>query len=243
MVPLFTNKASQYDQVVQEADRLNQFPFAGYDDMLTQIADMICSAKHLSVAEVLDLGIGTGQLYQKIPPEKISLRGLDRSDQMLEIAKLRLPGANLVKQDFTEGLPEDFRKRNYDFIVATYALHHLELSEYLKLIDYCLTFLSPFGKLIIGDILFTDELSRQRTMEENQELWDETEHYHAFSELIELLDGRLAMSFLKISFCAGIIVIEKYHETTLHFEDSLVKYKSNTVKWKSNQTGKKASGR
>jgi putative AdoMet-dependent methyltransferase len=243
MSSLFGMDASQYDQIVQESDRLNQFPFAGYDEVLTQIADMIRSAKHLSVAEILDLGIGTGQLYQKLSPDKYSLFGIDNSEEMLEIAKLKLPGARLMAHDFLKGMPEGLKKRKFDFIVATYAFHHVNISDFVKLIDYYLGYLSPFGKLLIGDILFTDASSREQVHEENLEFWDESEYYHAFSELIELLDGRLALSFLKISFCAGIIVIENYHETTLHFEETLVQYKSNTVKWKSNQTGKKASGR
>lgn len=243
MSSLFDKNASHYDQIVQESDRLNQFPFAGYDEVLTQIAEMISSAKHLSVAEILDLGVGTGQLYQKLPPEKYSLWGVDRSEAMLEIAKLKLAGARLIKHDFLEGLPEVFGKRQFDYIVATYALHHVNLADMVKLIDYYLGYLSPFGKLLIGDILFTDARSREQVREDNLDLWDDSEHYHAFSELIELIEGSLALSFLKISFCAGIIVIENYHETTLHFEESLVQYKSNTVKWKSNQSGKKASGR
>ncbi|MDY0374082.1 MAG: class I SAM-dependent methyltransferase, partial [Candidatus Izemoplasmatales bacterium] len=159
MSSLFGMDASQYDQIVQESDRLNQFPFAGYDEVLTQIADMIRSAKHLSVAEILDLGIGTGQLYQKLSPDKYSLFGIDNSEEMLEIAKLKLPGARLMAHDFLKGMPEGLKKRKFDFIVATYAFHHVNISDFVKLIDYYLGYLSPFGKLLIGDILFTDASS------------------------------------------------------------------------------------
>jgi len=240
---LFDRLAADYDQTVEESDRLRQFPFAGYDEVLTMIANQVMGATHITQAKILDLGIGTGQLYQKLPPEKFRLYGFDISEKMLEQSRLRYPEAILLHHDFLKGIPEAFKEEKYDFIIATYSLHHLDLAAFTGMIDHLLGCLVPYGKILIGDVMFSSQTEKDMCRKQCGEYWDETEHYHVFSQLIELLDGRLALSFLKISFCAGVLVVENYHETALQMEDSLVQYNRNTVKWKSSQSGKKASRR
>jgi putative AdoMet-dependent methyltransferase len=235
---IFDRIADDYDQQVQEADQRNLFPFAGYDEVLTTIARYILSNKLESTLKILDLGIGTASLYRKLPPERIRLFGSDISEKMLERARLLVPSARLEVHDFTGGIPGPFMKEKFDFIVSTYAFHHLDLAHLIKMIDHLLQHLEPMGKILIGDVLFQNKSEREDCRESCLDLWDDNEHYHLFSELIEFLDGRLAISFLKISFCAGIIVIENYHETTLQRENNLLKYKSNTTKWKSSRARK-----
>lgn len=235
---VFDRIADEYDQQVQEADQQNLFPFAGYDEVLSTIAHYVLDNKFAPTLKVLDLGIGTATLYRKLPPERIRLYGCDVSDKMIERARLLVPSAILEVHDFVNGIPEPFRKEKFDFIVATYAFHHLDLSQLVKMIDHLLRHLEPMGRILIGDILFQDANERENCRELCLDAWDDEEHYHLFSELIEMLDGRLAISFLKISFCAGILVIDNYHETALQREDNLLKYKSNTTKWKSSRAGK-----
>lgn len=240
MEKLFDKLAEDYDQIAQESDRLQLFPYAGYDEVLTTIANQVLSASHLSDAKILDFGIGTGALYQKIPPEKIHLSGVDVSKKMLELARLRLPEARLLHHDFYKGLPEAFQRDKFDFIVSTYAFHHLDINEFVNMIEYLLKYLVPYGKILVGDIMFANHSEKMICRKKSSEYWDDSEYYHVFSELIELLDGHLALSFMKISYCAGVLIVENYHETALQMEDSLIKYNTNTVKWKSNQSGKKS---
>ena len=235
---VFDRLADDYDQIVQETDQANRFPFAGYDEVLNTVAEYIHNSSIEPTVKVLDLGIGTASLYRKLPPERIRLFGCDISEKMIERAKLLVPYAELEVHDFGNGIPEKYRKQKFDFIVSTYAFHHLDTKQFIGMIDHLLPQLEPLGRILIGDVLFQDEIERDRCHERYPEDWDLDEHYHLFSELIELLDGRLAISFLKISFCAGLLVIDNYHETALQREDNLVKYKSNTTKWKSNRAGK-----
>ncbi len=240
---LFDKMASEYDQMVQEADRENQFPFAGYNELMNVIAGIISDETQLAKAKILDLGVGTGTLYQKLPPEKYALYAMDSSEKMLDIARLRLPDANLAQADFCLGLPDDFNKEKYDFIVATYAFHHLDIEHFVDMVEYLIPHLLPYGKILIGDIMFTNFREKEQCHQKCAELWDETEHYHVFSQLIEVMDGSLALSFMKISYCAGVMIVDNYGESALQIDDYLIKYNSNTVKWKSSQSGKKASGR
>ena len=48
----------------------------------------------------------------------------------------------------------------------------------------------------------------------------------------------LALSFMEINTYTGLLLIENYYESSLHFEESLIKYKTNTMKWKSNHSRK-----
>lgn len=44
---------------------------------------------------------------------------------MIETAQEKMPDAHLYQGDFSLGLAEPLRKQRYDFIIATYSLHHL----------------------------------------------------------------------------------------------------------------------
>jgi len=235
----FNRIASSYDQAIQEIDRLKLFPYAGYEEMMDRIAKEIMAQLHLNEYKILDIGIGTGQLYQKIKPELLKLTGVDFSKNMLEIAKLRLPSSTFFLHDFVQGLPKEIQDEKFDFIVSTFCMHHLDIDKYVDMIHYLLNYLTPFGKIYIGDILFLDEESKKRCYKSSSDIWDESEYYHVFNQLLQKVNSQLKLSFMKISFCVGIIIIENYHECTLQFEENLVEYSQNTMKWKSSQARKK----
>ena len=44
-----------------------------------------------------------------------------------------MPLANLMEWDITKGLPDSFKENKYDFIVSTYALHHMADEEKVNL--------------------------------------------------------------------------------------------------------------
>ncbi len=79
---------------------------------------------------LLDLGIGTGVIEQKIPGG-IGISGIDISEGMLEICQSRLPSAHLVCGNLTD-LDKYFRKNSFDAIFARAALGHLKISPILK---------------------------------------------------------------------------------------------------------------
>jgi putative AdoMet-dependent methyltransferase len=237
---LFDSLSEEYDQTVQECDRLNLFPFAGYEHVLDTIASRIVVRKDQPCAKILDLGIGTARLYEKLNPDTFRLWGVDFSEKMLEHARLKFPQSKMTHHDFTLGVPEALRHERYDFIVSTYAMHHLDMQKWIGMINHLLTFLEPFGTILIGDIMFPTEMDKNLCHEAHHDYWDETEHYHVFDEIIELLDGHLALSFLKTSFCSGVMIIENVHDNALQIDDSLLKYKATTLKWKSNRTREKS---
>jgi len=230
--------ADEYDSLVQEDVQANRFPYAAYNHLQDIIADYIAGNKHLSKVKVLDIGIGTGSLYEKIMPEKIDITGIDNSKTMLEIAHMRLPEARLISFDIQKGIPQALKQENFDYIVINYLFKHFDHPMITATINQLVKLLAPFGKIFIGDILFFDESVRQLYLNDHPDDLYPGYYYHAYMDIIQSIDDDLALSFMEVNEYTGIMIVEKYYENPLHFEETLIKYKTNTVKWKSKQTQK-----
>ena len=114
--------ADGYDQTVGLSDADNSYPFAGYKDVLGTIYKTIMEKPK---AIVLDIGFGTGTLTAKLYENGCTIYGQDFSARMIELASGKMPEARLFLGDFAQGLAVPLLAQNYDFIVATYSLHHL----------------------------------------------------------------------------------------------------------------------
>ncbi|MFA5697992.1 MAG: hypothetical protein WC888_06200, partial [Candidatus Izemoplasmatales bacterium] len=69
-----------------------------------------------------------------------------------------------------------------------------------------------------------NEGEKRACQTENIESWDEAEYYHVFETIVSRIANHLAISFVKLAFCAGVIIVENYHECTLHPDELLIKY-------------------
>jgi cyclopropane fatty-acyl-phospholipid synthase-like methyltransferase len=94
----------------------------------------------------------------------------------------------------------------YDFIVATYSLHHLTNIQKVSFINELLELLNDQGKILIGDIAFETDEDQERCRELAGDEWDEEEIYFVIDELKQSFPQ---LHFQKLSFCAGILSIEK----------------------------------
>lgn len=196
--------AEDYDQTVQLIEENNQYPFAGYKQILNLIFNEIMQTP---ASNVLDIGFGTGVLTSKLYNEGHSIDGIDFSSEMIAIAQAKMPEANLIEYDITNGLPPQFKDKQYDAIVSTYALHHLDDSEKVSFITELLPLLKENGRLFIGDIAFQNSAALNACRQENSHQWDEDEFYFAFDELKVTLTNHCTLEFHPISHCGGIIVI------------------------------------
>lgn len=191
--------ADGYDKAVGLSDEENSYPFAGYKEVLGRIYREIMEKPG---ASVLDIGFGTGTLTAKLYEQGCEVYGQDFSARMIELASAKMPGAHLYQGDFAEGLAEPLRGRSYDFIVATYSLHHLTDEQkivFLKEVRECL---NGGGKILVGDVAFEDRLQLEKCREEAGDEWDDEEIYCVAEELRKEFPG---LGFTKISFCAGIL--------------------------------------
>ena len=195
--------ADGYDKTVGISDEENRYPFAGYKDVLGRIFHTVMQKQN---ASVLDIGFGTGTLTAKLYEQGCSVYGQDFSSGMLELASRKMPAAHLYQGDFTKGLTEPLRDRCYDFIIATYSLHHLNDDRKLAFLPVLQDRLNENGLILIGDVAFEtrEELDRCRLASGDE--WDEDEFYFVADEL---RIGFPNLSFERISYCAGILTLAR----------------------------------
>ena len=125
---------------------------------------------------------------------------------MIELAKVKMPSAHLYQGDFSQGLVEPITKNTYDFIVATYSLHHLSDEQKISFIPKLLGLLEPGGKILIGDVAFPDRAAMAVCREQAGESWDEKEFYWVFDEMNKVFPE---MKFERFSHCAAVITLAK----------------------------------
>lgn len=194
--------AAHYEASVLESDRKDQYPFAGYQALLSQVADLIHRQGGI---RLLDLGLGTGLMAKFLYDQGYQVTGVDFSKEMLALARERMPQAQLIQHDLTRGLPNTLADRSFDVILSTYALHHLKDLDKVNLIQDLIPLLDEGGEIIIGDIAFPSwkdlEACRAGTSE-----WDDEEYYWVMEEIGPLLSN-YQVSFQVISHCAGILGI------------------------------------
>ena len=195
--------ADGYDESVGITEEKNEYPFAGYEEVLSEIAGIVMSVPG---AAVLDLGFGTGVLTKKLYEQGCEISGQDFSERMIELARAGMPGALLCTGDLAQGLAEPLRAKTYDFIVATYSLHHLTDERKKTLVSELLGLLREGGRLLIGDVAFQSREELEACRAETGEEWDDEEIYFVAEEWKETFPKAI---FLPKSFCAGVIVIKR----------------------------------
>ena len=191
--------ADGYDKSVGVSDEENTYPFAGYKDVLGTIYKTIMEKPN---AVVLDIGFGTGTLTTKLYENGCTIYGQDFSARMIELASEKMPGAHLYQGDFSKGLVEPLQKQSYDFIVATYSLHHLNDEEKVSFLRVLSDHLNSGGKILIGDVAFESQSLLEQCRKDVGDEWDDNEIYFVVDELKKELP---TIKFTQISYCAGII--------------------------------------
>ena len=194
--------ADGYDKTVGISDGENTYPFAGYKKVLGFIFQTIMEVPN---AVVLDIGFGTGTLTTKLYERGCTVYGQDFSSRMIALAYEKMPDAYLYQGDFTKGLVKPLRSVRYDYIVATYSLHHLtdaQKSGFLSDLRNCL---KENGKIIIGDVAFETRKDLEQCKRKAGDTWDEDEIYFVVEELRKDFPG---LSFTQMSDCAGVLILD-----------------------------------
>lgn len=196
--------ANEYDQTVKVSEESNLYPFAGYKEILNTIFNEVMQKEQ---SKVLDIGFGTGVLTSKLYENGHQIDGIDFSDEMIAIAQAKMPLANLIEWDISNGLPDELVTRKYDAIVSTYALHHLADEDKITFIQSLLPLLAEGGRFFIGDIAFQTRKALEVCRKNSQGYWDEDEFYFVADEINESLADFCKCEFHQISHCGGVFVI------------------------------------
>lgn len=207
--------ADGYDETVGLSDEEDSYPFAGYKNVLAIIYDIVCAGNQAAGqptfgsqamggknAAVLDIGFGTGTLTTKLYGQGCEIYGQDFSERMVRLAGDKMEGAHLYQGDFAQGLAEPLLRRTYDFIIATYSLHHLTDEGKIELLRSMRELLSEDGMILIGDVAFENRAELEACRREAGEEWDDEEIYFVVDELRRVFPD---IRFEKVSHCAGIL--------------------------------------
>lgn len=200
-VSVFDNWAENYNDAVNE----EEFPFAGYKQVLDTVASKVLTRKG---ASVLDFGIGTGQLARRFYEAGHPVTGIDFSEEMLQIARQSMPMAELIAADFTSAMPKEINGFGFDFIVMTYAFHHIPYQQQASFLSKLSGYLNADGQILIGDILFPSQQAMQACQARYPDEWDEEEYYLIWEQLQPQLDG-FQPELIEIPPYVGVVTLKK----------------------------------
>ncbi len=193
--------ADGYDKSVGVSEEDNAYPFAGYKKILGNIYEIIMKKPN---AVVLDVGFGTAALTTKLYENGCVIYGQDFSARMIELASEKMPGAHLYQGDFSQGLVEELKQESYDFIVATYSIHHLADDQKIAFLRELLDHLRDGGRILIGDVAFKSRDELEACKEGCGDEWDDEEVYCVADDLKQEFPN---LEFKKTTFCSGILTI------------------------------------
>jgi putative AdoMet-dependent methyltransferase len=194
--------ADEYDNTVNRNNK--KYPFDGYYDGLSFIYESI---KNKKGKKVLDVGFGTAVLTKKLYDAECIIYGIDFSSKMIEIAYEKMPNAKLLQYDFNNEFPTELSSEKFDYIISSYAIHHLTDERKVQFINLLYNHLASIGKIIILDIAFQTKGDFDKCYSENKEDWDKSELYIIWDNLKDLI--KINCNYHQISSCAGIIEINK----------------------------------
>lgn len=197
--------SDNYDSQVEISDEENVYPFAGYKKVLSTVYEKV---RKQNPKNILDIGFGTGILAKKLYDDGYNIYGIDFSNEMLKKAKQKMPNAELLQFDFIDGLPKEFEQKQFDVILSTYAIHHIDDEAKKLYILKLLKSLNPKGILIFGDVAFETEKDMEAARKKDYEEWDD-EEYYLIAERFNLWFPYLKTDFIKISYCSGVCTIYK----------------------------------
>ena len=194
--------SEEYDLYVKKTENSGKYPFAGYTNILDSIFKIIHGTPN---AKILDLGFGTAPISSKLYKEGYEIWGQDFSKSMLDHAKAKMSDAHLFLKDFSEGLDENIKGNKFDYIIATYCLHHLlNNKKRIIFLQELLNILNPNGKLLIGDVMFETLDDREACSLKDIDIWDKEENYFIVEEIKKDFPD---IKFEKFSYCSGLLTI------------------------------------
>ncbi|PAV29824.1 SAM-dependent methyltransferase [Virgibacillus profundi] len=206
---LFEEWAGTYDDTVTGIDPQYRAVFANYNKILDEVVKN-------SEGTVLEFGVGTGNLTEKIMDAGHEVIGIEPSQAMLDIASEKYPELTLLEGDFITFPEVDA----VETIVSTYAFHHLTDSEKEIAVAQFADILPPNGKIVFGDTMFQSEDIKQKMINEASEkeytdlAEDLQREYYTTLEVMQNIfkNNNFNVTFKQMNEFVWLVVAEKTSE-------------------------------
>lgn len=155
-VDLFDGWAKSYDKTVSGEDIEYREVFENYDEILDSVVN------HTVGPNVIEFGVGTGNLTRKLINQGYTVYGVEPSMEMLKIGQLKVPEAKIQDGDF---LNFTRPQQPIQSIVSSYAFHHLTDEEKDEAIKMYSELLPKGGTIVFADTSFQDKKAKQKIIE------------------------------------------------------------------------------
>lgn len=192
-IPLFDDWAEFYEDTVSGNDIEYKEVFENYDKILQTVA-------FRSNGTVLEFGVGTGNLTEKLISLGRVVYGVEPSKAMRAKTKARFTDLYLYDGDFIN-FPDLPGK--VDSIVSTYAFHHLSNEEKDTALKLYSKLLGDQGKIVFADTAFVNEEHR----EERHRIVKEQGHENLLADLkreyyttLDILERLFEKNGFQVSF-------------------------------------------
>lgn len=176
----FESEADSYDAEIRSV-------FPQYDDLCNNLVKKIFFRK--KNLEILDLGIGTGyvtnKLLVKYPYARIT--AIDLSKKMLLNAKKRLSKYTSQIKYIEEDMIKYETNQKFDLIMGTLSIHHLTQKQKQKLFIKLYSYLESNGIFIIGDLIKGNTAKETKIINTNFK-----------NHLLKIFGSKLGLSYFKL---------------------------------------------
>lgn len=107
----------------------------------------------------LDIGTGTGNLAGRLMERGAVMAGVDQSREMLNICRRKFPGMETRLGNF---LAVPYLDDRFDFIVSSFAFHHLAVGQQMLAVNEMRRVLKSHGRICIADLMVSQPENRPK---------------------------------------------------------------------------------
>ena len=137
--------AYNFDTIARTYDRLNRVMTLGFDRYWRKRAVLGLQGN------VLDVACGTGEMMVELAKQGCTVTGVDISEEMLEIVRIKVNGERLMAAD-AEHLP--FKDESFDAVTCAFGVRNFVHSE--QGISEMLRVLKSGGRMVILELATPD---------------------------------------------------------------------------------------
>lgn len=173
----FDDVAHRYDRLVRRERGI----YAGYGRLLHRVAELAAVGPR---RRALDLGMGTGNLSLQLLARGATVVGLDPSEAMLELARVKV-GLNpraVFLQSPQPFLTIPYADSSFDAVVSTLAFHHVPPKHKPVAVGEMMRVLRPGGRWVLGDLVFLDEAAERKALRRQRPALEE----EYFTRVVEI---------------------------------------------------------